>query len=57
MPEAPRAPLAIHADPGINGLRIRLSGELDMACADQLTQTVMDDLPTPTDLMLPRPAA
>jgi anti-anti-sigma factor len=40
-----RTQLAVRADPGINGLRIRLSGEIDEACADQLIHAVRDELP------------
>jgi anti-anti-sigma factor len=47
-----RAQLAIHADPGINGLRIRLSGELDEAGAGRLIHTVLDDLPPEHQLII-----
>ena len=52
MPVAPPEPLALHADPGINGLRIRVSGELDLANADQLIGTVEQDLPPEHHLII-----
>jgi anti-anti-sigma factor len=52
MPVARRAQLALHADPGINGLRIRASGELDMTNADQLIRTVAEELPPEHHLII-----
>jgi anti-anti-sigma factor len=52
VPVAHRAQLAIHAEPRINGLRIRAFGELDMRSADQLIRTVEDQLPAEHHLII-----
>jgi anti-anti-sigma factor len=52
VPVPRRAQLALHADPGVNGLRIRASGELDATSADQLIRTVAEELPPEHHLII-----
>jgi anti-anti-sigma factor len=52
VPLAHRAQLALHADPRINGLRIRASGELDITSAEKLIRTVEDQLPPEHHLII-----
>jgi anti-anti-sigma factor len=52
MQRNPRAQLTFAARPGRYGLRVAVSGEIDMAVADQLVDMVIDELPQHDDLII-----